>query len=54
MEGIESTEAVSCYIGSEPSDHEGYVMTNEHGTYKLVNRRQFSHANFTLQKEWNK
>lgn len=54
MEGIESTEAVSCYIGSEPSDHEGYVMTNEHGTYKLVNRRQFSYANFTLQKEWNK
>jgi len=54
MEGIESDEAVSCYIGSEPSDHEGYVMTNQYGTYKLVNRRQFSYANFTLQKEWNK
>ena len=54
MEGIESKEAVTCYIGSEPSNHEGYVMTNQYGTYKLVNRRQFSYANFTVQKQWNK
>ena len=54
MEGIESNEAVSCYIGDESSTHEGYVMTNQQGTYKLVNRRQFSYANFTVQKQWNK
>jgi hypothetical protein len=54
MEGIVSAESVSCYIGQDESTHEGYVMTNKYGTYKLVNRRQFSYANFTLQKNWNK
>ena len=54
MEGIESSEKVSCYIGEDESSHEGYVMTNQHGTFKLVNRKQFSYANFTAQKQWNK
>ena len=30
----------------EEIDGEGYVMTNKHGTYKLVDREQFSRANF--------
>ena len=32
--------------------HEGYVMHNEYGTYKLVNREEFSHANFNFAKRW--
>jgi len=34
------------YIGYDRIDAEGYVMTNEFGMYKLVNREVFSHANF--------
>lgn len=36
------------YIGG----HEGYVMTNQFGTYKLVDRKVFSHYNFILPKGW--
>jgi hypothetical protein len=52
MEGITSDEDVECFIGDDKCDHEGYVMTNKFGTFKLINRRQFSYANFTLRKEW--
>jgi len=34
------------YINHDRIDAEGYVMTNKHGMYKLVNRRVFSYANF--------
>jgi hypothetical protein len=34
------------YINQDRIDAEGYVMTNKFGTYKLVNRRVFSYANF--------
>jgi hypothetical protein len=54
MEGIQSKEDVQCFIGDEPTTHEGYVMSNRFGTFKLVNRRQFSYANFTVQKQWDK
>lgn len=54
IEGVESKEDVQCFIGDEPTTHEGYVMSNQFGTYKLVNRRQFSYANFTVQKQWDK
>jgi len=54
MEGITSDEDVRCYIGDEMCDHEGYVMTNKFGTFKLINRRQFSYANFTMSKGWSK
>jgi hypothetical protein len=40
------------YIGSDQIDAEGYVMTNDYGMFKLVNREVFSHANFTMQKNW--
>lgn len=53
MEGITSDEDVVCYIGDGMCDHEGYVMTNKFGTFKLINRRQFSYANFTLKKSWS-
>ena len=35
------------YIGQDRIDAEGYVMTNEFGMFKLVNREVFSYANFT-------
>jgi hypothetical protein len=54
MEGITSDENVRCYIGDEMCDHEGFVMNNKYGVYKLVNRRQFSYANFTMSKGWSK
>ena len=34
------------YIGQDEVNAEGYVYSNQFGTYKLVNRRQFSYANF--------
>ncbi len=42
------------YIDSKQIDAEGYVMSNQYGTYKLVNRSLFSHANFNKVKAWNK
>jgi hypothetical protein len=44
----------AAYINGNRIDAEGYVMTNEFGMYKLVNREVFSHANFTMQKAWSK
>lgn len=40
------------YIGENRIDAEGYVMTNDYGMFKLINREVFSHANFTMQKTW--
>jgi len=34
------------------SGHEGYVHQNNYGAFKFVNRRVFSHYNFTLPKDW--
>jgi len=36
----------AAYIGHDRIDSEGYVYSNEFGTMKLVNRKQFSYANF--------
>ena len=44
----------AAYIGQDRIDAEGYVLSNEYGTYKLINREVFSHANFTMEKAWNK
>lgn len=52
MKGIETDKEVDCYINGEPTDHEGYVMSNQYGTFKLVNRRIFSYNNFNLPKNW--
>jgi hypothetical protein len=41
---------IECYIEEERCDHEGYVMSNEFGTFKVVNREGFSKANFNLSK----
>jgi hypothetical protein len=36
----------AAYIGTDRIDAEGYVLTNEFGMMKLVNREVFSNANF--------
>jgi len=36
----------AAYIGYDRIDAEGYVLTNEFGMFKLVNREVFSNANF--------
>ena len=38
------------YIGNQQCGGEGYVRTNDYGMFKLVNREQFSHANFNNMK----
>jgi len=49
---ISDDDSISCEIDGKESAHEGYVMTNRFGTYKIVDRTQFSRMNFTLQKNW--
>ena len=49
---IDADDIIQCYIGEEKSVHEGFVMTNRFGTYKLVDRAEFSRLNFTLEKSW--
>lgn len=40
------------YIGNDRIDAEGYIMVNEFGMFKLVNREVFSYANFAMQRNW--
>ena len=40
------------YIGNKQCEGEGYVRSNEYGLYKLVNRYEFSRANFNNMKAW--
>ena len=49
---IEREDEIQCYIDGQQSDHEGYVMTNQFGMMKVVDRYQFSRANFNLAKSW--
>ncbi len=57
MEGISVTgdqvdARIDMGIDYIPSGHEGYVHSNDYGTFKLVNRRMFSYYNFTKPKGW--
>lgn len=52
MEGFSSYENVQCMFEGVDCDHEGYVMSNQFGAFKLVNRREFSYRNFTKKKNW--
>jgi len=52
IDQVKTDNTVSCYIEDSSSDHEGYVMSNLFGTFKLVKRDVFSYANFTAQKNW--
>tara|TARA_B100000927_G_scaffold241792_1_gene203366 strand:- start:205 stop:1134 length:930 start_codon:yes stop_codon:yes gene_type:complete len=43
---IATYNEVECYIGGEEVGHEGYVLSNDYGTFKLIYREVFSNANF--------
>ena len=43
---IERDDEIECYINDEECDHEGYVISNDYGTFKLVDRDVFSKKNF--------
>jgi len=45
---IHADDSIECYIEEERCDHEGYVLTNDYGSFKIVNREGFSRANFHL------
>ena len=45
---INCEDTIECYIGEERCDHEGYVLANDYGTFKIINREGFSRANFNL------
>ena len=49
---IESDTDITCQIDGKIADHEGFVMHNEFGSYKIVNREEFSYNNFNLTKSW--
>jgi len=40
------------YDDNDEIEGEGYVMWNEYGTFKLVNREKFSRLNFLSSKSW--
>ena len=52
LDQVEVVSDVECFIDGQPTDHEGFVISNFLQTYKLVNRLEFSKANFTLDKNW--
>jgi hypothetical protein len=52
MSLLHTDDELMCYVNDEECEHEGYVRSNKFGTYKLVNRHEFSHYNFVLEKAW--
>ena len=46
------TDSPRAYIGDQQIVGEGFVCKNDRMIFKLVNRSEFSAANFTLQKSW--
>ena len=49
---IQEEDEIGCLIGEEVTLHEGYVITNQFGMFKVVDRYEFSRANFTIAKNW--
>ena len=43
---IERYDEIECYINDDECDHEGYVISNDYGTFKIVDRDVFSKNNF--------
>lgn len=41
-----------CFIDGKSTEHEGFVSTGTDHVFKIVNRLEFSKANFTLDKNW--
>ena len=40
--------SLSCEFDGEPISHEGIVMTNKYGTFKIIDREVFSYLNFKV------
>jgi hypothetical protein len=49
---IDDCDDIACMIGDEVTLHEGYVINNKYGTFKVVERKEFSRANFLMAKTW--
>ena len=49
---IDECDDIVCMIGEEATLHEGYVITNKFGMFKVVDREEFSRANFIMEKTW--
>lgn len=46
MGGMVVYDGPKVFLNGVPSDHEGFVRSNKHGSFKLVDRYVFSAANF--------
>jgi len=51
---IHEEDEIECELWGLSSFHEGYVINNEFGMFKVVDRETFSHANFVMAKNWVK
>jgi len=49
---IEELDEIGCLIGNQITLHEGYVIHNQYGSFKVVDRYEFSRANFIMEKAW--
>ena len=49
---IHEMDDIECYLWDVANFHEGYVIVNQFGTFKVVDRETFSHANFVAPKSW--
>ena len=49
---IQEEDEIGCLIGNEVTLHEGYVIHNNFGSFKVVDRYEFSRANFIMEKAW--
>ena len=49
---IEREDEIKCFINNATCDHEGYVMHNDLGSFKVVDRYEFSQANFNTARSW--
>ena len=51
LDAVVTNGNVECFIDGKPSSHEGFVIVS-HNPYKIVDRLNFSKANFNLNKNW--
>ena len=49
---IHELDDIECSINGEDSFHEGFVIYNKFGSFKVIDREVFSHNNFVLPKNW--
>ena len=43
-------DSIGCEIAGHDVDHEGYVLENKFGTFKIIDREVFSYHNFNISK----